>query len=222
MSVDSASTFNNTISELANEYDTPLQKIRVMTKDEFAYKNSSFAFVSHDYSVDSAELVINPVKCGDVEKLNARIKELSQKGYCANIADDVAGKYVATHEFAHTLLNIEQPLNNSRNWLNADYGKIRNARKEINVVYKEYMDEVQRLTTIKKKHELEFLETASESAWAKTHEFTKALKEVKISNYSLESVDEFMAEAFVNEKIGISSNKYAKEVVEILNKYFKR
>lgn len=221
MSVESATAFNDTLSTLANEYDTPLQKIRMMTKDE-ALGNPSFAFVSHNYTVDAAELVINPLKCKDISGLTDRIKELSKNGYCARIPDEVAEKYIATHEFAHTLLNIDQPLKNSTNWVGADYGMLKKARKEVETVYEKYLKEVKEITEKQKKYELDALMSMDETAWKKAAEAAEELRSVKISNYSLESVDEFMAESFANEKIGTSSNKYGKEVVEILDKYFKR
>ena len=221
MSVESATAFNSTINELASEYDTPLVKIRTMTKDEYMWNRNSFAFVSHDYTTDSATLVINPIKCKDIEKVADRIKELSEHGYCVKIPDEVAERYIATHEFAHTLINLEQPLNNKTNWVNVDYDKIRNARKEINSVYEEYMKAVQTLTEKQKKAELEALTSFDEAAWKEAAELSKQLAEIKISDYSLESADEFMAEAFANEKIGVNSNEYAKKVLDILNKYFK-
>ena len=221
MSVESATAFNSTINELASEYDTPLVKIRTMTKDEYMWNRNSFAFVSHDYTTDSATLVINPIKCKDIEKVADRIKELSEHGYCVKIPDKVAERYIATHEFAHTLINLEQPLNNKTNWVNVDYDKIRNARKEINSVYEEYMKAVQTLTEKQKKAELEALTSFDEAAWKEAAELSKQLAEIKISDYSLESADEFMAEAFANEKIGVNSNEYAKKVLDILNKYFK-
>ena len=220
MSVESATAFNDTISRLADEYDTPLQKIRTMTKEE-ALGNSSFAFVSHNYTVDSAELVINPMKCGDLNKLTDRVKELSEKGYCAKISSEMAERYIATHEFGHTLINLEQPLSNNKNWLNADYSKIRKARKEITSVYEKYMDEVAILTKKSKDAGLAAIMDASEETWKVAREAKEALNAVKISNYSLESADEFLAEAFANEKIGVSSNPYSKEVLTILDKYFK-
>ena len=221
MSVESASAFSDTISELANEYDTPLQRVRTMTKNEFVGNGSSFAFVSHDYTVDSAELVINPAKCKDLGELTDRIKELSKRGYCVKIPDEVAGKYVATHEFAHTLINLEQPLKNSTNWLGADYGKIRKARKEINAVYESYMSEVEKLTKAKKTAEFLAMTEITEESWKATSDAIAALNAVKLSDYSLQSADEFMAEAFANEKIGVSSNPYSKAVLDILDKYFK-
>lgn len=221
MSIESATAFNDTLSSLADEYDTPLQKIRMMTKDE-ALGNPSFAFVSHNYTVDSAELVINPLKCKDIHGLTDRIKELSKNGYCARIPDEVAEKYIATHEFAHTLLNIDQPLKNSTNWVGADYGKLKKARKEVESVYEKYLKEVKEITEKQKKYEFDALMSMDEVAWKKASEYAEELRSVKISNYSLESVDEFMAESFANEKIGTTSNKYGKEVLEILDKYFKR
>lgn len=223
MSVESAAVFNDAITELANEYDTPLQRIRTMTKNEALGHGSSFAFVTHNYTVDSAELVINPAKCKDLTKMTDRIKELSEYGYCVKIPDEVAGKYIVTHEFAHTLINLEQPLKNSTNWLGADYGKIKKARKEINSVYEEYLAEVKQLTQVCKETELKILVggDSSEEAWKAARKATEELNAVKLSNYSLQSADEFMAEAFANEKIGVSSNPYSKAVLDILDKYFK-
>ena len=221
LSVESAEMFNETLASLSNEYDTPLQKIRTMTKNEYAFKNSSFAFVSHDYTVDSAELVINPAKCQNLDELTDRIKDLSKRGYCVKISDEVAGKYIATHEFAHTLINLEQPLKNSTNWLGADYGKIKKARKEIASVYEEYMAEVKALTAAKKKAEFMAITDISEANWENAAKAIEALNTVKLSEYSLESADEFLAEAFANEKIGTTSNKYSRQVVGILDKYFK-
>ena len=221
MSVESATAFNDAIKNLADEYDTPLQKIRTMTKDEFVMNSNSFAYVVHNYSVDSAELVINPAKCKDIGQLTDRIKELSQNGYCVKIPDEAAGKYVATHEFAHTLLNLEQPLNKKTNWLNADYGKITKARNEIKEVYEQYMAEVEAITTKQKKAEFTAMTTFDEAAWKEAADLTAELNAVKLSNYSLESADEFLAEAFANEKIGTTPNKYSEQVIDILDKYFK-
>lgn len=221
MSVESAKAFDDTINKLVNEYDTPIQKIRTMTREEFMSNGDAFAYVSHNYTVDSAELVINPTKCKDIDKMKERIKELSGYGYCVKIPDEVAEQYIATHEFAHTLINLEQPLKKKTNWLNADYEKIKKARKEINAVYDEYMEEVERLTKAREEAEFLALTEVTDENWLEAEKAIDALDAVKLSDYSLESADEFMAEAFVNEKIGTSSNKYSKKVVDILDKYFK-
>lgn len=222
LSVESATVFTETIESLSSEYDTPLSKIRTMTKDEYLYRKDSFAFVTHNYEVDSAELVINPIKCKDKSALAERIKQLSQKGYGANIPDDLAERYVATHEFAHTLLDLEQPLSNKRNWVNADYKKIHCARKEIEDVYKEYMQEVRILTETQKSLEMEALFSFDEDLWKKASEASENLKKVQISKYSLNNADEFMAEAFTESKLGKYQTKYSKKIMEILDKYFRK
>ena len=201
MSVESASAFNNTIEGLVSEYDTPLQRIRTMTKDEFMTHGDSFAYVSHNYTVDSAELVINPTKCKDINKMIDRIKELSENGYCVKIPDELADKYVATHEFAHTLLNMEQKLSNKTNWLNADYDKIKKARKEIASIYDDYMKEVQQLTVKRDSFNdilFDFNSTTEqmEEAGKQWEKYDDLLNEIKLSEYSLMNADEFMAEAF--------------------------
>ena len=222
MSVDSASAFSKTLAKLVDEYDTPIQTIRLMTKDEFAFMSKTFATVRHNYTVDSAELIINPAKCNDFTKLTDRLKELTKKGYIVDIPDSAVGEYIITHEFAHTLLNIEQPLNNKTNWVNADYDKIRKARKEIDVVYREYKAEVRDITTRLKADELEVLTTFDEEAFKRAKKSADELKTVKLSDYSLESADEFIAESFANERLGTKPNSYSKRVVEILDRNFKR
>ena len=49
-----------------------------------------------------------------------------------------------------------------------------------------------------------------------------AEKKIKISNYSLENVDEFWGEAFADAKLGENPGKYSKKAEEIANRYFKR
>lgn len=222
MSVESANVFNDTIAGLVGEYDTPLQAIRIMTKEEYMFQKNSFAFVSHNYTVDSAELVINPIKCKNIDELSDRIKELSSRGYCVSVPNELAEKYVATHEFAHTILNVKQPLKNSTNWVNANYDKIREARKEISAVYDGYLNEVRTATAKQKTYEIEAITTLDENAWENARKAIQEVNAIKISNYSLTDVDEFLAESFANEKLGTASNPYSKQVVDIIDKYFKR
>ena len=43
-----------------------------------------------------------------------------------------------------------------------------------------------------------------------------------MNNYALSNLDEFMAVSFEFYKTGQSTSKYAKQVVDIIDKYFKR
>lgn len=227
MSVETANEFNSTLSGLINDFDTPLQEVRVMTSAEHLAAQDAFAFVRHNYSSDGAIMVINPIKCKNIEDLKKRIADLSDAGYCIKI-DDVqkAGQYVATHEFAHTILNLHDSLSDKRNFVGADYAKVRSARKEIERIYSRYMKEVEQLTKTAKDVELQvILETDIEKAkqLEKAYfEADAALSAKKLSDYSLVNVDEFMAEAFTNERIGSQSNPYGREVMEVLKKYFGR
>lgn len=221
LSVESAREFDDTIGKLADEYDTPLMRVRTMSKEEAMF-NDNFASVAHNYSTDTAEMIINPVKCKDYEKMTGRIRELSDKGYCVKVADESAGQYIATHEFAHSVLNVQQPLSNKANFVNADYAKIKKARKEINEVYDDYIKSVGKAKSEMDKYETEALLTGDETAWKKAQEASKKYNETKISDYSLTNPDEFLAESFANEKIGTNSNEYSRHAVAVLDKYFKR
>ena len=227
ISVESATAFDNAFAGLISEYDTPLQRVRVMTKNEAMTNRNAFAFVFHEYTVDSAELVINPVKCKNYEALCKRIMELSENGYSVKIASEHAGEYVATHEFAHTLIDMCTPLHNSKNWLNADYAKIRKARKEIEEIFTRYVAEVQKLQSKRDAFNsvlYDFNSTLEqmEAAQVEWEAADDALHKVMISDYSLNNSDEFFAEAFTNERIGVKSNPYGKEIMKIVDTYFRR
>ena len=226
MSVESANAFNSALAGLTRDFDTPLSTIRTMTKNEFLGNGDSFAFVTHDYTADSATMVINPSKCKDLTKLTDRIKELSENGYCAKIKPELADQYVVTHEFAHSVLNMPDKLSDKTNWVGADYKKIRAARKEIGEIYDRYAEDVGGL--MKKAKELELqtiLATDIQEAERLQGLFMKADAELgtkKISEYSLANSDEFLAEAFTNERIGTTSNPYGAEVMKVFLKYFGR
>lgn len=229
---ESASAIADTVSKLMKQYDTPLQVVRIMTKEELLGSVNSFAYVYHDYTVDSATMLINQTKFKDFEKHTARIVELSEKGYCAKIKPELASQYVATHEFGHSLLNMEQPLRNKTNWLNADYDKVKTARSEIKTIYEKYMKDVGNLETKCKELDNKYFNyylmeqkmTAEEADMLRTEyiEMSDQLENVKISEYSMSCIDEFVAESFANSKLGVNQNPYADEVVSVLDKYFGR
>lgn len=226
MSVESANAFNDTMAGLIDEYDTPLTKIRTMTKEEFMSMQNAFASVSHDYTTDTATLLINPIKCKDLDALKKRIMELAENGYCVKITPEYAEQYVATHEFAHTLLNMTQGISDKTNWVGANYDVIRAARKEIEPIYDRYITEVGKATKKAKDLELQAITAADISEGERIGNLAIAaydeLDAIKISDYSMANVDEFLAESFANEKLGVQSNPYAADVVKVINKYFRR
>ena len=210
--------FENVISKLSEKYDTSLMRIRTMTPQE-ALGNTAFATSWHTYSTGSAEMIVNPIKFGDYGKMISRMKELVTNGYIPRIKEGTEGEYVATHEFAHTLINMQEPLSKSKNWVDLDLSRIRAARKEISKIYDEYKQEVKDL-------EKEFKKAEYDVIMGNTNDTTAALRAkerldaVRISRYSLESSDEFMADSFVQVQLAEKQSPYARRVVDVLNKYY--
>lgn len=207
---------------LCRDYDTPLGTIRTMSPQE-ALGNQAFAFVSHNYETDQCEMVINPVKCRDTEKMVERLKQLRDKGYIPKgITDEQLPEYIATHEFGHTLLNMQEKLQNSRNFVGADYDALRAARKEIEAIYGEYVAEVGRIERELKASELDFIMNPTEEAQSKTKKLISEMDGVRISLYSMTNIDEFLAESFAGSRFGATSSPFAKRCMSVLDKYFRR
>ena len=211
-------TIADQFESLASRYDTTVVEIRPMDAMEYTGKKNAFATTFHDYTVDISTIMYNPVKITDVE----RTKELIDNGYSAKIDKKLANRYVITHEFAHTLVDMGSRLNNKTNWLDADYDKIKSARKEINKVYDRYMADIGKLDTAKKAAELEAMTTMDQNAWSRASELGKELSSKFVSRYSLVSSDEFMAECFVHYELGGAQNDYVDEIMEIIERYFGR
>lgn len=217
----SAEAFTKTISDLSKEYDTPLTKIRVMDKNEALLHRGSFAYTYHEYSVDTATMVINPVKCGNYERYIDTIKDLSKSGYAVDIKEGLSDRYVATHEFAHTLFDTGSNISNKTNFVNADYAKLKKSRESLNEIYNKYTDELGKITAEKKKAEMAYI-MGDAKAGEKARELTKAINKVKISDYSLTNADEFMAEAFTQAKLSDKKNKYVDMVMELIDGNYRR
>jgi SPP1 gp7 family putative phage head morphogenesis protein len=219
---ESAKVFNDTIANLSQRYDTTLAEIRLMSKEEFLQRNGSFAFTYHSYETDVSTLVINPVKSGKYEKMVERITELVNNNYAVKIDETLVNQYVATHEFAHTLLDMQTPLDAKRNFVGADYAKIKEARKEVEKVYSDYLKNMEALEKEYKKNELDFLNTFSQESADKAREYKEKLDAMTISKYANVDSDEFMAECFTHKQLGGKENEYVDRIMEIIDKHFGR
>lgn len=100
------------------------------------------------------------------------------------------------------------------------HDKIRAVRKEINILFNEYQNKINILQEEHKKIEFEAIMGSAE-AWEKSSKLSSELKKLRISKYSLENADEFMAESFVACRFN-SNNEYANKAYDIINKYFRR
>lgn len=212
-------TAENVINRLSESYDTNLTKIRTMTKQE-TFGNSAFATTLQGtaYTHGFTEMIINPIKC-NYEKMVDRIKELRQNSYIPKIRDGTEDQYIFTHEFAHTLINMQAPVTKSQNWVGLNLTEIRAARKEIEKIYEEYKQDV-------KEREKQFKQAELDVIMGNTSDSQEALKAkerldaVRVSRYSLENSDEFMADSFVQVQLADEHSPYAGRVVDVLNKYY--
>ena len=224
VSVETAEAFNTTISDLSKEYMSGITQVKVADKKE-AFGANFFAQTQHNDAIGQKVLVINPHKCSDAEKMISRIRELSDKGYCVKIPEGMEAQYVATHEFAHGLLDMQET---RKSLIGMDWTSTNKARKEIKAMYQEYMDEIRsieaEIAELRKQPALtDFSASAEEQmeAFRKIKEAQDRLNSVKISNYSMENADEFMAEAFTQNRIGVSRSKYTDRVMDALDREYK-
>lgn len=224
LSAKTSTAFAETLENLTSRYDTPLATIRQMDREEAFLNQTVFARVTHNYEIDTSELIINPIKCAEYEKMTSRLKELVEKKYIVAVRLEDVDKYIATHEFAHTLANMAQPLQNSRNWVNADYAKIKKFRKEIQKQFDKYVEDVTNVEKLYRTFESKvyFEADMSDENFENLAKYKKLLDTKKLSKYSLTNADEFMAEAFAHSELSDKDNEYATEVRKIIDKYFAR
>ena len=199
VSVETAEVFNKTLSELSEEYLSGITGIRVANPKEIPGA-TFFAQTQHHDQLSMNELLINPVKCRDKEKMVERIRALSDKGYCVMLPPGAEEQYIAVHEFAHGLLGLKE---SRKSLVGMDWKKTNRTRRELKAMYKEYMEEIRgiqaEIAELKKSPVLIDLNADPADqmeAFGKLQDAQNRLKTVKISDYSMESADEFMAEAF--------------------------
>lgn len=105
---------------------------------------------------------------------------------------------VTYHEFAHSL-------SISREKMHDDFWK---ELRSIRTRYRKDIKGIDKAEIVDKKI------SATEAVEAK--------KRIAISNYAEKDIDEFFAEAFTQGKLSATPSPYAKEVVELVDKYFKK
>ena len=225
VSVDTAKVFNDALTKLSKDYYSGLTRIEVADKKTM-FGVSDFAIVSHNNAVGQKVLRLNPLKTNKLEELVNRIEVLSENGYAVRIAEGKAAEYVVTHEFAHSLIDMTSPL---KNFVGIDVKQMKAIRKEIDDVFDAYKKDVlvlEKAVEEAAKNPIlsDFGADVAEQmkAFQKMADAQKALKVVKLSEYSLKNADEFLAEAFTHSKIGIGKNKHAEKLMAVIDKHFKK
>lgn len=213
------------IDDLGSRYYSPLTKLTVMDKTD-SLLSHAFAVVNHQWGLGSAEMRINPLKVTDSGRKH--IFDLSQKGYCVKFAAGDEIKYVITHEYGHSLLNIGEKLpGKAQNFALVDFTAVKKARKEIEPIWDEYCNTVQaakdNYDKIRKPIETKMIFGTGEVTDADREAIATAKKKydsIKISDYSLTNADEFVAECFADAEVGTNPSEYSLAVSNIIKKYF--
>jgi len=213
------------IDDLGKRYYSPLTKLTVMDKTD-SLLSHAFAVVNHQWGLGSAEMRINPLKVTDSGRKH--IFDLSKKGYCVKFASGDEIKYVITHEYGHSLLNIGEKLpGKAQNFALVDFTAVKKARKEIEPIWDEYCKTVQaakdNYDKIRKPIETKMIFGTGEVTDADREAIATAKKKydsIKISDYSLTNADEFVAECFADAEVGTNPSEYSLAVSNIIKKYF--
>lgn len=110
------------------------------------------------------------------------------------------------------------------------YAEKKEIWKEIKELYEKYKADVsaaeENIRTLKKDPVFQWETKASNEelmeAFKKLDIAKEKLNKIKISAYSMESADEFMAEAFTQAKIGEYQSEYSRKVMKVLDKNFRK
>lgn len=215
----------HTLEDLNSKYYSPLNKVIPMDKQESVLSNA-FASTTHQWETGSCEIRYNPIKIS--EKGITRLKELSENGYMPKIQDGDEIKYIITHEYGHSIINIDEKLpSKSRNFVQTNFEPYKKARKELEELHEEYLKNIQRTKTAWESYSkpldsrliLEGI-SPTQDELDKVRVLRKEYESSMISKYSLTNVEEFVAEGFADAELGTNSNKYSLKVRDIIIKYF--
>ena len=204
-------------AKLAKEYDTTCEKIVVEKFDPLL--GSVPASTEIQMHLQLSKMAFNKNTVKDGEKFMERMQKAVERGQFPKMEEEMYDKYVVTHEFAHTLMDFDSPL---KNYVGAETKHIASARKEIKEIYNKYMNTINTLNAEAKAAELKALNTFNETDWKVAQDLLKQVEQMRISKYADNSIDEFMAEAFTDAKIGSEPSEYSLKVATVIDKYFKK
>lgn len=178
---------------------------------------------SIDYLVSNIELNSDDLKT--VKAIQETFKDshrsrspISSVAHATSSDDKYAGVTTLIHEFGHSIIPGKASINMRKAGFKYD------AFEECEKVFKKYKKEVNKLRDKINDTRMQF--AGQEDGLAKgieaAKELQKQLDDMMISNYSMDSVGEFIAEAFCDVETNSNAKKYAREAYDIIVKYFGR
>lgn len=194
-----ASAFTSEVEKAAGKYRIKLNAITYMDKTEASKEKDVPAYVNPI----TRELVYNPLYTKSQRTMVENTRRQIAHGQWVKVSEKDYERYIAVHESKHLILDVQLNLHKREPKTPEEF-----AAKEINTLYKSYLEHIGELCD-------RIVATGDDYA-------DKELKRVLISNYSMASVDEFMAEGMTMHEIGLSSNEYSDGIADILGRYMRR
>lgn len=208
---DSAKQF----SKLSKEYKTVCQSIKV----ENLEVASAPAGTLYSHNTRSAEITFNKAVVKNYDGFSERMDKAIERGQFFKMDAEQYGKYITTHEFAHTLMDFESPL---KNFVGADTTHIKNARKEIKKIHEAYLIDIRETELKYRQAEQKALETFDPIDWDIAQKAKEEIDAKNISKYADMGLDEFMAEGFADALVGSEPSEYSLKIKSVIDKYFKK
>lgn len=211
-----AKEFTDVFRELSREYDTACKSV-IVTKEDFVFTPTTYACVEHETVTTLKNMRLN-ANLKSKSRLIERVKNNVELRNFVYVDEPDYVKYVMTHEFAHTLLDFQTK---TKNHVGMDAKTVKATRKKVENIYERWQED---LLKVEKEYgaaaEAYFADmtAANEKRFLAAEE--KRAKTV-LSEYAKENADEFFAECFVSEKLGVDKNIYADEVMAVIDENFK-
>lgn len=140
-----------------------------------------------------------------------------------NITEKNMIEYIATHEYAHTFSLICQ--DKYKSFVGQDVIKIKKFNNRIKEIRNNYIEELTTLSEEIRKLNNKFIldtDNFNNEDKKKLNELVSRQKDIFISEYSKENEEEFFAEAFADAKIMKNPSPYSLQVLEEIDKIFKK
>lgn len=204
MSDDYKRDIEDTLEELNNEFNSNLYGVEYSNKEQKEFGNIHMAQTTgNEYQ---SKIQFNGF--GDKEKFSEMLKDQIKQGNMVDIKEEHYGKYLITHEFGHSI---------------SEFNLTKKQNDEIYTMYREYTLKVASLEKeIKNKTNEYLFDTSKINSFNEANELSKELKQIKISNYSMSTPSEFVAEAFTDYRLGKEPKEYSKKVYEYLKEVNKK
>lgn len=210
---------------LGNEYYTTLNHIGIFDQQDLLTRPNSGGYAFTKTKTLTGEIHFNQKILDNFEDYVETMKRCSEFGHIPKNIDPKNYKYyVSTHEFAHSIYNLNM---HDKNLIGMNEAIYKNFQKELKVMFEDYKIKIKDIDINIKELNTKFV-LDTEKFTTEDSRTLKRLKEEReeifVSNYAIRDnlEDEFMAECFSEAKLSKNPSKTSKEVLKLIDKYFKR